>query len=148
MNNIREMYAQLSYQVAMYRQQMEVIKRETERINMTAIEISNAIKAIERIKEEKALIPIGGGALVKGRIEDPKILVPVGAQYLVEMEKEDAHSELKTRLEATNKAVVKLTEEFNKLLAKLEEVSTQLREVERRMELDQKVEENLREDYI
>ncbi len=148
MDNLRALYAQLSYQVALYREQLRIIKEETDRINLSSLELANAIKAVEGMKEDKVLIPIGGGAFVKGKVEDIHILVPVGAQYLIEMNREEAEEELKSRMEATNKAVVRLSDEFNKILAKLEEVSKQLKEVEAKLAIDEKVEENLKEDYI
>ena len=58
--------AALSYELAVYREQISMIKRETERVSLTTIDLANALRTVEGIVPEQALIPIGGGALVKG----------------------------------------------------------------------------------
>ena len=140
--------AQLSYELAVYREQMQLIKRETERISLTTLDLTNALKAVENLETKKALIPIGGGTMIKGSIDEVKVLVPVGAQYLIEMEKEAAKEELERRIEATRRAVQKLTEEFNKITRKLSDVSSQLQAMESQSKLSERVDENIREDYI
>ncbi len=140
--------AQLNYEMAVYKEQMQLIKKETERISLTTIDLSNALKAVENMKEDSVLIPIGGGALAKGTITESMILVPIGAQYMLEMERGAAKTELERRIDATKRAVEKLTEEFNKITKKLSEVSTQLRKINREQKINQRVDENIREDYI
>jgi len=78
---------QLNYELAVYREQIAMIKRETERVSLTTIDLGNALRTVESLSAEEALIPIGGGALVRGNIAHTKILVPIGAEYLVEMDK-------------------------------------------------------------
>ena len=140
--------AQLNYEVAVYREQMQLIKRETERISLTTIDLTNALRAVENLEPNKVLIPIGGGAMAKGSVDEVKVLVPIGSQYLVEMEQESAREELEKRIEATKRAVTKLTEEFNKITKKLADVSTQLRTLQSQEQLSDRVDENIREDYI
>lgn len=140
--------AQLNYEMAVYREQMQLIKRETERISLTTIDLTNALKAVENIKQERVLIPIGGGTLAKGTITETKVLVPVGAQYLLEMERDDARREIEKRIEATKKAVEKLTEEFNKITQKLSEVTNEFRKIQSQEQLSKRVDENIKDDYI
>jgi len=139
---------QLNYELAVYKEQIQMIKRETERISLTTVDLTNALKAVEGLEDEKALVPIGGGALVRGSVEGKQVLIPIGAQYLMEMEKENAKVELEKRIEATKKAVSKLTEEFNKIASKLKDASGQLQTMEQQSKLSQRVDENIREDYI
>ncbi len=139
---------QLSYELAVYREQIAMIKRETERISLTTIDLSNALRTIESLKAEKALIPIGGGAMVRGDLTQTAVLVPVGAEYMVEMERGLAEGEIRRRIDATKKAVEKLNEEFNKIAGKLREASGQLQRLEEQARLSQRVEGNIREDYI
>ena len=143
-----ETHAQLNYELAIYREQIAMIKRETERVSLTTIDLTNALKTAENLSEENILIPIGGGTLARGTIVGTKVLVPIGAEYLLEMEKEQAQEEIKKRIEATKKAVEKLSEEFNKIVKKLQEVSGQLQQMQMNDQLNQRVENNIREDYI
>ncbi|MFH1785661.1 MAG: prefoldin subunit alpha [Candidatus Micrarchaeota archaeon] len=148
MASASDLQAQLSYELAVYKEQINLIKRETERVSLTTIDLTNALKTAENMAENKVLIPIGGGALVKGHIAETKILVPIGAEYLVEMNKDDATAEIKKRVEATKKAVEKLTEEFNKIAVKLREATGQLQELQIQNQINKRVDGNIREDYI
>lgn len=147
-----EEHARLNYELAVYREQVALIKRETERISLTTIDLSNALTTVENFKEKEEqksmLVPIGGGAMIKGAMSNTRILVPIGAEYLMEMEREDAVKELKKRIDATKKAVEKLTAEFNKIAGKLREATVQLRKLQTEAKMSERVDENIREDYI
>lgn len=143
-----EIQGQLNYEVAIYREQIAMIKRETERISLTTIDLTNALKTVESMGKDEILIPIGGGALAKGAVTDTKVLVPIGAEYMKEMTKEEAITELRRRIDATRKAVEKLNEEFNKIAKKLQEVAGQLQSLQAQSRLNQRVEGNIRDDYI
>lgn len=140
--------AQLSYELAIYREQIAMIKRETERISLTTIDLGNALRTVENMKADRVLIPIGGGAMVKGTFAETNVLVPVGAQYLVDMSREDAETEFKRRIEATRNAVERLNDEFNRIASKLREVSAQLQQMQLESKLSDRVEGNIRDDYI
>lgn len=148
MASLEETQAQMNYEVAVYREQIAMIKRETERIGLTTIDLTNALRTVENLDKDKVLVPIGGGAMVRGSITESKVLVPIGAQYMIEMEKEWAASELKRRIDATKKAVGRLTEEFDKIAKKLRAVSIELQKIQRQTRISERVEENIREDYI
>lgn len=145
---IGDSQSQLNYELAIYREQISMIKRETERVSLTTIDLTNALKTVESLGTDKALIPIGGGALVKGTIMTTRVMVPIGAEYMLEMDKEEAAQELNRRIDATKKAVEKLTEEFNKIAKKLREVSGELQQLQTQSQLNERVEGNIREDYI
>ena len=140
--------AQLNYELAVYRQQIQMIKKETERIGLTTVDLNNALATVKSFKEDKMFVPIGGGTMIKGKIDDLKVLMPIGAQYMVEMEKDQAEKELEKRIEATKKAVEKLTQEFNKIAVKLKDVSAQLQQISSQSRLSDQVDQNIREDYI
>jgi prefoldin alpha subunit len=144
--------AQLNYELAVYKEQIALIKRETERISLTTVDLTNALNTVENLTEADAqkamLVPIGGGAMLKGSMTDTRILVPIGSEYVVEMTREEAMREIEKRIEATKKAVEKLTEEFNKVANKLREASVTLDKVQSQSELSDRVDENIREDYI
>ncbi len=139
---------QLNYELAVYREQIAMIKRETERVSLTTIDLTNALKTVESLQGGEALIPIGGGALARGAISNTMVLVPIGAEYLLEMDKDMAADEMKRRIDATRKAVEKLNVEFNRIASKLREVSGQLQKIEVQDQINQRVEGNIREDYI
>lgn len=139
---------QLSYELAVYREQIAMIKRETERVSLTTIDLGNALRTVDSLQAERALIPIGGGALVRGDISQTIVLVPIGAEYLVEMDKAAAGEEMRRRIEATKKAVEKLNEEFNRIASKLREATGQLQRMETATQINQRVDGNIREDYI
>lgn len=143
-----DVQAQLNYELAIYREQISMIKRETERISLTTIDLTNALRTVESIGKDEILIPIGGGALARGMVTDTKVLVPIGAEYMKEMSREEAVLELRRRIDATKKAVEKLNEEFNKIARKLQEVAGQLQSVQDQSRLNQRVEGNIRDDYI
>jgi prefoldin alpha subunit len=148
MSNVEISQEQLSYELAVYREQIAMIKRETERISLTTIDLTNALRTVESLRVERALIPIGGGTMVRGDLTQTRVLVPIGAEYLVEMEREMAEGELRRRIDGTKKAVEKLNEEFNKIVTKLRDASHQLQKIEAQSQLSQRVEGNIHEDYI
>lgn len=143
-----EIQAQLNYELAIYREQISMIKRETERVSLTTIDLTNALKTAENLSTEEILIPIGGGALARGQVSNTKILVPIGGEYMKEMTKEEAVGEIKRRIDATRKAVEKLNEEFNKIAKKLQEVGSQLQTIQAQSQLSDRVDGNIRDDYI
>ena len=148
MPTAEEIQAQLNYELAIYREQIAMIKRETERVSLTTIDLTNALKTAENLAQEEILIPIGGGALARGQVTNTKVLVPIGAEYMKEMTKEEAVNEIRRRIDATRKAIEKLNEEFNKIAKKLQEIAIQLQTVQAQNQLSQRVEGNIREDYI
>jgi prefoldin alpha subunit len=143
-----ELQAQLNYELAVYKEQINLIKRETERVSLTTVDLTNALKTVENLSAQRVLIPVGGGALVKGNVVQTQVLVPIGAEYLVEMSKEEATEEIKKRVEATKKAVERLTEEFNKIVAKLREATGQLQQLQTQTKINETVDGNIRDDYI
>jgi len=148
MISLEEDRVRMNYEVAIYREQLSMLRREMERISLTTLDISNAAQAVDGLRPQRMLIPIGGGAFVKSSISDMRVLVPIGAEYVVEMDKDEATVELQRRMEATKQAVIKLNEEFDKINKKLREVMGKLQEIEQQAQLSKQVEQGVREDYI
>ena len=145
---LEEEYARLAYEMKVYRKQLLILQKEIERITLTSMDLGNAAKTVEALKKEETFIPIGGGSYVKGRITEENVLVAIGAGYLAEMDRKTAVEKMKMRVEATKTAVNRLSQEFGSISGKLEDVSTQLRELERRILIDKRVEEGASEDYV
>ena len=139
---------QLSYEVAVYREQLRLLQKEIERINFTTNELSNASATAQNLKSEDILVQIGGGSFIMANIYNTKILVPVGAGYLVEMESRDAAAEITKRIDATKNAIQKLNEEFDKIARKLQDSGSRLRQVQMDQSINKRVNDNLGEDYV
>lgn len=148
MASLEETRMRMSYEIAVYREQLTMLRREMERISMTAIDIANAAQTVEGAKPQRVLVPVGGGAYVKANVNDTRVLVPVGAEFIVEMGKEEAAVELRRRAEATKQAITRLNEEFERITGKLREVTTSLQGVEQQAQLHRQVEAGVKEDYI
>ncbi len=143
-NNIQ----QLSYEVAVYREQLRLLQKEIERIHSTTTDLGNASTTAENLKSEDIIVQIGGGSFIRANVYSTKILVPIGASYLVEMEHKDAALEIKKRIDATKNAIEKLNEEFEKIARKLQESGSRLRNFQMQQSLNKRVDENIGEDYV
>ncbi len=148
MVSYNEAQAQLSYEISVYREQMNMLKKETERVSLTALDLTNALKSVDGLGASKVLIPIGGGAMIHGTLSGQNVIVPIGGGYLLEMKKDVASLELQKRITATNSAVEKLTSEFNRLNEKLRTLSGQMSQLTSDAKIDSNVNENSKEDYL
>lgn len=148
MTNGEKIKAQLSYESAVYQEQLHLLQKEIERVNITTVDLNHALRTAQQLKQEDILVPVGGGAFIKSSVYTTKMLVPIGADYLVEIEKDAAIVEINKRMEATKKAIEKLSEEFQKVSVKLRELNIKLKEVQTQDIIDRRVEGNIGEDYI
>jgi prefoldin alpha subunit len=148
MAGLDETKSRMSYEVAVYKEQLNLLKKEMERISLSTLDISNATKAVEDLKAEHILVPVGGGSYIKADVHETQVLVPIGGNYVVEMSKASALLEMHKRIDATKQAVTKLNEEFVKINKKLMDVGTKLKDVEKQVAISERVEEGIKEDYI
>lgn len=148
MASLQEARTKMTYEVAVYKEQLNLLRKEMERISLTTLDISNAAKSLEDLKEQNALVSIGGGVYVRAHIKETSVLVPIGADYVAEMDQKDALLEMHKRVDATREAVTKLNEEFEKITNKLKDVAAKLSDVEKQAKISQRVEEGVRDDYI
>lgn len=138
----------LAYEAAVYREQLNLIQRELDRITLATLDLNNAAKTAESISNGEGMVPIGGGAFVKAKISAEKVIIPIGGGYLAEMETKEATVELKKRIEATEKAIERLNTEFTNLVGKFQDTSTKLKDLQNQAALNSRVNENIREDYL
>ncbi len=148
MASLEEDRVRMNYEVAVYREQLTMLRREMERVSLTTLDLTTAVQAVSGLKNEQVLVPIGGGVYVKSNISDTNVIVPVGAEFALEMDKGEASLELQKRMEATKQMVGKLNEEFEKINKKLREVALKLQEVEQQLSISKQVEQGVKEDYI
>lgn len=140
------------YEAAVYKQQLNLLRREIERISLSLIDLSNAERTAEMLKKEESFVPIGGGCFVRADITAKKVTVPIGAGYMVEMESEVATRELKRRDASTRKAVERMNLEFDKVAKKLDEADRRIQDIRQKdaytAAFSQKVDEGVKDDYI
>ena len=148
MENPGDSQTRMTYEVAIYKEQLNLLRKEMERISLTTLDISNAITSVEKLQKKPVLVPIGGGSFIKSHVGDLDVIVPIGADYMVEMSREEAALELHKRITATKEAVSRLNEEFEKINRKLVDVGSRLEDIKAQMKLSQQVEEGVRDDYI
>ncbi|MBI2079938.1 prefoldin subunit alpha [Candidatus Micrarchaeota archaeon] len=146
--NLQDEYQRLAYEVAVYREQLNLLQREMDRVTLATLDLSNAMRTTSKLSDGDSLVPIGGGAFLKSEITNTRVLVPIGGGYLVSMDKDKAEQEIRKRVEATEKAIQRLNDEFSKISQKLQETNVKLGEVQGQVEINKKVDENIREDYI
>jgi len=118
--------AKLSYEIQVYREQLRLLEREIERINLTTVDLANALRTVENIKNDQIMVPIGGGSFIRADVKDTKIFVAVGADYLEESDRAKAEAELKRRMESTKRAFEKLKEQFTIISKRLQDSSMKL----------------------
>ncbi len=143
-----EAQIKLSYETAVYREQLRLLQGEIDRVSLTLLDLENSLRTLENLKIDDSLVQIGGGAFIKSTIYSTNVLVPVGAGYFVEMSKEQGIIEIRKRIESTKKAVEKLREEFEKVSKKLHETSINLRNIQAAVNIAKRVEENEHLEYV
>ena len=148
MDKLEQTYAKLAYEVRLYKNQLNLIQKEVEKITLTSLDMNNALKTVDSLGAGESLIPIGGGSFVKGEIKEETVLLGIGSGYVIEVDKPYAVEKMKKRGELTKEAINKLTREYSKISAKLSAATKQLKEIERSILISRRTEESATEDYI
>ncbi len=141
-------YARIAYEVAVYKEQLKLLEREMQRVQLTAMELGKASATCSNLKNGDSVVPVGGGAYIRAKIEASTTLVPIGGNYLVEMNPDKAVLEIHKRIEATQKATEKLKEEYQKIAEKLNAGNRAMQKLQARLVIDRRVDSNINEDYI
>lgn len=139
--------ARLSYEAAVYKEQLRLLQSEMDRISLALVDLDNAARTLDKLKTEDSIVQIGGGAFIKVNVYSSHVIVPIGAGYLVEMEREYAALELKRRVDSTKKAVERLREEFGKVSVKLQEASVKMRGMQADAAIMKRAEESEHYEY-
>lgn len=116
----------IAYEARLYSEQLRLLENEIERISMTTGELKSSLSAVEALKDDSIFVPIGGGSMISAAVSSTNVLLPIGGGYLINMKKHEAIEEIKKRIASTEKAVEKLSSEFDKIGVKFREVSTKL----------------------
>jgi len=147
MNTVDEQQ-RLAYETAVYREQLNLLHREIDRITLAMLDLTNAVKTTDKLTSGDSLVPIGGGAFARAVLSSNTLLVPIGASYVIEVKKEAAGLELKKRVESTEKALQRLNTEVVSISQKFQEANTKLRDIQSQNAINRAAEDNIREDYI
>jgi len=123
----------LQYYLNEYGQQAEIFSRQLEVIEQKRIESLAAIetmKAIAADRDTPALLPLGGGTMVRVKVSDPeRILVNIGSDVVVQRTNGEAITFLQekiTEMEAMEKKVAQT----------IEQLRGQMGEIARRIETE------------
>ena len=123
----------LQYYLNEYSQQAEIFSRQLEVIEQKRIESLAAIEAMKAIAAEgdaPALLPLGGGTMVRVKVSDPeRILVNIGSDVVVQRTNGEAITFLQekiTEMEAMEK----------KVAATIDQLRGQMAEIARRIETE------------
>ena len=121
----------LQYYLNEYSQQAEIFSRQLEMIEQKRIESLAAIetmKALAADPESLALLPLGGGTMVRVKVTGPdKILVNIGADVVMQRTNGEAIAFLQekiTEMEAMEK----------KVAATIDQLRSQMAEIARKIE--------------
>ena len=122
----------LQYYLNEYSQQAEIFSRQLEMIEQKRIESLAAIetmKALAADPDSLALLPIGGGTMVRVKVTGPdKILVNIGADVVMQRTNGEAITFLQekiTEMEAMEK----------KVAATIDQLRSQMAEIARKIEM-------------
>lgn len=116
----------LQFYLNEYSQQAEIFTRQLEVIEQKRIESLAAIetmKALSADRDSAALLPLGGGTMVRVKVSDPeKILVNIGADVVVQRTNGEAITFLQekiTEMEAMEKKVAQTIEQLRVQMAEI-----------------------------
>jgi prefoldin alpha subunit len=146
--NMMDEQQKLAYETAVYREQLNLLHKEIDRITLAMLDLNNAVRTTEKLVSGDSLVPIGGGAYTRAVVSSNTLLVPIGAGYVVELKREVAGAELKKRVESTEKALQRLNTEVVSISQKFQEANNKLRDIASQNAINRNAEENIREDYI
>jgi len=121
----------LQYYLNEYGQQADIFSRQLEMIEQKRIESLAAIetmKALAADPDSLALLPLGGGTMVRVKVNDPeKVLVNIGADVVMQRTNGEAITFLQekiTEMEAMEK----------KVAATIDQLRSQMAEIARKIE--------------
>lgn len=138
----------LSYETAVYKEQLRLLQGEMDRVSLTLLDLENAARTLENLRTDDSILPVGGGAFIKANVYSTHTIIPIGAGYFVEMEREHGVLEIRKRIDSTKKAVDRLKDEFEKISKKFQEISIMLRDLRTASVIQKRAQEGEHTEYV
>jgi len=104
---------------------LEAFVKERDEIFEKIEEIENTISSVEEVKENlDSLFPIGNGVYCEGKVNEEKFLVNIGAGILLKLDKKEAVEILRKRAEILKKAIEEINEQMSNIISQQEKLQT------------------------
>jgi len=120
----------LQYYLNEYGQQAEIFSRQLEMIEQKRIESLAAIetmKALAADRDSPALLPLGGGTMVRVRVGDPeKVLLNIGSDVVVQRTSGEAITFLQEKIAEMEAMEKKVAQTIEQLRAQMAEIARQI----------------------
>ena len=120
----------LQYYLNEYGQQAEIFSRQLEMIEQKRIESLAAIetmKALAADRDSPALLPLGGGTMVRVRVGDPeKVLLNIGSDVVVQRTSGEAITFLQEKIAEMEAMEKKVAQTIEQLRVQMAEIARQI----------------------
>jgi prefoldin alpha subunit len=120
----------LQYYLNEYGQQAEIFSRQLEMIEQKRIESLAAIesmKALTADRDSPALLPLGGGTMVRVKVSDPeKVLVNIGSDVVVQRTNGEAITFLQEKITEMEAMEKKVAQTIGELRAQMGEIARRI----------------------
>jgi prefoldin alpha subunit len=103
---------------------LEAFAKERDEIFEKIEEIENTISSVEEVKENlDSLFPIGNGVYCEGKVNEEKFLVNIGAGILLKLDKKNTIEILRKRIEILKKAIEEINEQMSNIISQQERIA-------------------------
>jgi prefoldin alpha subunit len=120
----------LQFYLNEYSQQAEIFSRQLEMIEQKRIESLAAIetmKALAADRDTPALLPLGGGTMVRVKVSDPeKVLVNIGSDVVVQRTNGEAIAFLQGKITEMEAMEKKVAQTIGELRAQMGEIARRI----------------------
>jgi prefoldin alpha subunit len=103
---------------------LEALAKERDEILEKIEEIEDTISSVEEVKDNlDSLFPIGNGVYCEGKVNEEKFLVNIGAGILLKLDKEKTIEILRKRIEILKKAIEEINEQMSNIILQQERIA-------------------------
>ena len=134
MSSEEETFRRLVVELRILEGTAETLQSRMNLIGAALAEFRVAKTTMEGVEKEKKdaplFVPVGGGSFVKAKLESAdKMIVGIGANVAVEKPIREAKESLESRISDLEQTRTSLGQQFNQVLAKIQDGRTKLEEV-------------------
>ena len=103
---------------------LETLAKERDEILEKIEEVEDTISSVEEVKDNlDSLFPIGNGVYCEGKVNEEKFLVNIGAGILLKLDKEKTIEILRKRIEILKKAIEEINEQMSNIILQQERIA-------------------------